>query len=279
MSDTDDLDNEGSFSLLEPFKDKKLRLVITATIIIIIFVFIFISLLSTDSVILLNEPLTNGKDPQFNKKNKSSLNIKPSSSGIELPRKANIPFYKYLISPNTWFNSLNKSSNILREKKESLEFTYNIWIKVFNAEENLDWQQSFETPKILLNRQYSPIILYVPKDNSLRVGMQTDIDTKITFYEINNFFKLQTWQNICLVLEERNLDIFLNGKLKVSYILPSVPYLNTSPIQLFPNYGFYAQVSLITYYNRALNIKEIKNLYKQNKDDKIPYKKNFKNIL
>lgn len=279
MSDTDIPDNEESFSLLEPFQNKKLRLFITAAVIIIIFVFIFISLLSTDSVILLNESLTNGKDPQFNKKNKSSLNIKPSSSGIELPRKANIPFYKYLISPNIWFNSLNKSSNILNKKKESLDFTYNIWIKVFNAEENLDWNQSFDTPKILLNRQYSPIILYVPKDNSLRVGMQTDIDTKITFYEINNFFKLQTWQNICLVLEERNLDIFLNGKLKVSYILPSVPYLNTSPIQLFPNYGFYAQVSLITYYNRSLNIKEIKNIYEQNKDDKIPYKKNFKKIL
>ena len=34
-------------------------------------------------------------------------------------------------------------------------------------------------PKILLNRNYSPIVLYVPKDNILRVGMQTDIDTKI----------------------------------------------------------------------------------------------------
>lgn len=275
-SEDDILDTE-RFSVLEPFKNPMNRKIIIIIIILTVFVFIFIKLLNVDSVILLNQPLTNGKDPQLN--NKYSINVRPSKEGIQLPRKSNFPWYKYIISPNIWFNTINKSSSILSQRSEKLEFTYNIWIKIFNAEENLDWQQSFDVPKILLNRYYSPIILYIPKDNILRVGMQTDIDTKITFYEIPKIFRLQTWENLCVVLQERNLDIFLNGKLKVSYVLPSVPNLNTSPIELFPNYGFYAQVALITYYQRSLNIKEINRLYKQNKGDKVPHKKNFKKIL
>lgn len=266
------------FSILEPFKNPMNRRIIIIVIILTVLVLIFLKLLNIDSVILVNQPITNGKDPQINN-NKYSINIRPSNEGIQLPRKSNFPWWKYIISPNIWFNSINKSSSILNQRSQKLEFTYNIWIKIFNAEENLDWQQSFDIPKILLNKNYSPIILYVPKDNILRVGMQTDIDTKITFYEIPKIFRLQTWENLCVVLQDRNLDIFLNGKLKVSYVLPSVPYLNTSPIQLFPNYGFYAQVGLITYYPRSLNIKEINRLYKQNKDDKIPFKKNFKKIL
>ena len=39
------------------------------------------------------------------------------------------------------------------------------------------------------------------KDN-IRVGMQTDIDTKITFYEIPKFFRLQTWENLSIVLKK-----------------------------------------------------------------------------
>lgn len=267
------------FDPLIIFKNKRSKSIIGAIIIIIIIVFIIIKLLDVDSVVLLDQPITNGKDPQINNKISNSLDIKPSMNGISLPRKPKFPWWKYIVSPNIWMNSLNKNPSILNKKSEKLEFTYNIWIKIFNAEENLDWQQSFEKPKILLNRQYSPILLYVPKDNSFRVGMQTDIDTQITFYEIPNFFKLQTWENLCVVLQERNLDIFLNGKLRVSYVLPKVPYLNTSPIKLFPNYGFYAQTSLITYYKRALNIDEIKIVYKHNKNDKVPFKKNFKRLI
>lgn len=275
-SDEDITIDTDTLSILEPFKNPRNRQIIIAIIILAVLVFIFMKLLNIDSVILLNQAITNGKDPQMYN---NSINIKPSVNGIQLPRKSKFPWWKYIVSPNIWFNGINKSSSILDKRSEKLEFTYNIWIKVFNAEENLDWQQSFDIPKILLNRNYSPIILYVPKDNILRVGIQTDIDTKITFYEIPNIFKLQTWENLCIVLQERNLDVFLNGKIKVSYVLPRVPYLNTSPIQLFPNYGFYAQVSLITYYQRSLDIKEIQNLYQQNKNDKFPHKKNFKKIL
>jgi len=276
MNENNNDSNE--FNPLIIFQNKRSRPIIAGVIILVILVVVIIKMLSIDSVVLLNEVITNGRDPQLNN-GKNSIKIKPSLEGVVLPKKSNTQWWKYIVSPNVWFNNLNKKSILLTKKNEKIEFTYNIWIKIFNAEENLDWQQSFEKPKILLNRQYSPILLYVPKDNTFRVGMQTDIDTKITFYEIPNFFKLQTWENLCVVLQERNLDIFLNGKLKISFVLPTIPYLNNEPIQLFPNYGFYAQVCLITYFPRSLNLDEIQKVYEQNKDDKIPFKRNFKKIL
>ena len=60
------------------------RKIITIIILLTVLVFIFIKLLNVDSVILLNQPITNGKDPQINNNSKYSINVRPSNDGIQL---------------------------------------------------------------------------------------------------------------------------------------------------------------------------------------------------
>ena len=130
-SDEDENANSGTFSVLEPYMNPLNRKIIIIIITLGAIVFLFSKLLNVDSVILLNQPITNGKDPQLN--NKYSTDVTPSSDGIQLPRRSIFPWWKYIISPNVWFNTLNKRASILKKKSENLEFTYNIWIKIFNA--------------------------------------------------------------------------------------------------------------------------------------------------
>lgn len=244
---------------------------------IILFILFFIYLLDLEGVILLNELVTNGKDPQDIYNYRYIKEMKPSSKGLRLPKYKKYPWFN-CINYNAIINKLNRKERKLKEKNNKIEFTYSIWIKIFNAEENLNWQTPYDTPKIILNRNYSPILLYIPNSNTFRIGIQISKDSKINFYEIPNFFRLQRWEHLCVVLQERNLDIFLDGELNISYILPSVPFLNNEDIYLYENYGLYAQCSFITYYNRSLDIKEVKKLYDKNKKDKVPLKKNFKKL-
>ena len=272
-----------TFDNISTLIDKKSNLYIVIIISIIIFIIIFMSLLDLNSVILLNRLITNGKDPQllYNGPKSSSLSL-PSANGLKLPYIKPCEWFQYIINPPKILNSFNINPSILKDRKTTQinKFTYSIWLKIFNVEENYDWKSDYSIPKVLLNCGYSPIILYIPKTNIFRIGMTTNSSNEITFYDIKNLFHIQTWQHLVIVLENKNLDIYLNGLLKVSYILPSIPYFAlNSTIQLFENYGFYAQVSLITYYTKSLNIKEVEILYNQNKDDKVPYKKNFKKIL
>lgn len=272
-----------TFDTISILIDKKSNNLIIIVILIIIFIIIFISLLDLNCVILLNQLITNGKDPQlfYNGPKSSSLSL-PSTDGLKLPYIKPCQWFQYIISPAKILNSFNINPRILKDRKTTQinKFTYSIWLKIFNVEENYDWKSDYSIPKVLLNCGYSPILLYIPKTNIFRIGMTTNNSNEITFYDIKNLFHIQTWQHLVIVLENKNLDVYLNGLLKVSYILPSIPYFAlNSHIQLFSNYGFYAQVCLITYYSKSLNIKEVETLYNQNKDDKVPYKKNFKKIL
>lgn len=247
---------------------------------IIVIIFIIIKLWRNKGIILLNIPISNGDDPNYLKDTNIKVNtvIKPSLEGIPLPLSNSIAkcsWWGYLTSPNRLLNMFNESPKKLSTLSIKLEFSYLMWIKVFNIPGNESWNEDFRLPKILLNRNYAPIILYLPESNKLRVGVQTNNEDQLTFYEIPDFFRLQKWEFLGVCLQERNLDIYLNGELNRSFVLPGVPYLNTSQIYLFPNYGFYARVSLILYFTNCLSPDEMKIYHKMNSNSIIPYNKHF----
>jgi hypothetical protein len=251
--------------------------IIQKIFIVFVLIFLIFRLWKHKGIILLDFPVTNGQNPNYLSKTNPRVNtsITPTNEGIPLPYKINCSWWIYLTSPSKWFNVFNEKAKNLDTLSINLEFTYLIWIKVFNIPGNESWNEDYTLPKILLNRNYAPIILYIPATNRLRVGMQTNNEDQLTFYEIPDFFRLQTWQCLGVGLQDRYLDIYLNGELNRSFVLPGVPYLNTSTIYLFPNYGFFAQVSLILYFMSSLNPDQMKQYYLMNNNSKIPYNKHF----
>lgn len=243
----------------------------------LIIIFLILKLWKHKGIVLLDFPITNGDNPNYLSKTNAKVNtvISPSLEGIPLPYTIKCSWWIYLTSPSKWLNFSNDNPKNLDKLSINLEFTYLIWIKIFNVPGNENWNENYELPKILLNRNYAPIILYLPKTNRLRIGMQTNNQDQLTFYEIADFFKMQRWECLGVCLQERYLDIYLNGELNKSYVLPSVPYLNTSTIYLFPNYGFFSQVSLILYFMSCLNPDQMKEYYLMNNLSIIPYNKHF----
>jgi len=74
---------------------------------------------------------------------------------------------------------------------------------------------------------------------------------------------LQRWNHIAVVLWNRNLDVYLNGKLARSCALKSVPQLNNGSLFLFKDGGFSGDLANLRYYNRAINTDEVYSIYKK----------------
>tara|TARA_Y100000589_G_scaffold331776_1_gene386977 strand:- start:4554 stop:5375 length:822 start_codon:yes stop_codon:yes gene_type:complete len=190
---------------------------------------------------------------------------------------------------STLSNDEQKNGLIIPSKRGSdlpetknLEFTYSFWLRVenvpnnyySNTDNNNDGQQ---IPNYILNRDYSPCIQYLFETNTLRVSMKIDND-KIASYDIKDALKIQNWNHICVILDNRNLDIFINGKFLRSFMLPNVPIIDSSTrrnIKLFENGGTFAEITNIRYFNHKISNYRVKRLYGSNKYTPTPLPNTF----
>lgn len=78
---------------------------------------------------------------------------------------------------------------------------------------------------------------------------------------------LQRWNHIVVVLWNRSLDVYLNGKLARSCTLRSIPQLNNGPLWITQNGGFRGDMASLRYYNRAINPEEVYSIYKRGPEE------------
>jgi len=81
-------------------------------------------------------------------------------------------------------------------------------------------------------------------------------------------FPLQRWNHVVIVLWNRSLDVYLNGKLARSCTLQHIPRLNNSPVYLTQDGGFHGDMASFKYINRAINADEVYALYSNGYDAK-----------
>jgi hypothetical protein len=75
---------------------------------------------------------------------------------------------------------------------------------------------------------------------------------------------LQRWTCINVSVFNQNVDLYIDGKLKISKFLPKPPMpINTVPMVLGPHGGFDGFLSRIKFSNKALNPSEIYQRYKE----------------
>lgn len=89
---------------------------------------------------------------------------------------------------------------------------------------------------------------------------------------------LQKWLSISIVLEQRNLDVFINGTLMGSLLLSNMPVYETHPLYICPNGGFLGYISKFQYYNRTLSIGEIQATMRRGPTSKPPSSLEFKKL-
>lgn len=153
--------------------------------------------------------------------------------------------------------------NLAREQRqipvtsEGMSFTYNFWMYI------ADWQYRFGEKKTIFNKGMNgPEVSLAANQNSLGVNIRTFADASGETCGIDNI-PLQKWVNLAIVLDNRTLDIYVDGRLERSCVLRGVPRLNKSPIKFVPDGGFYGQLSKFRYFNRPISPDEAYSVYSQ----------------
>ena len=170
---------------------------------------------------------------------------------------------------------LNIPADKLHGNSHTNNYSYSIWFYV------TDWSYRLSEEKELLVRggaqgSANPRIVLSPFENNLSVtitthtkaaqppGGGTGIGNASSLgptCSINNF-PLQRWVNLIVSLNNRTLDLYLNGKLVRTCILPAPATIEPdAPVILTPGGGFKGWTSNMQYFTKALNPQEAYNIY------------------
>ena len=72
---------------------------------------------------------------------------------------------------------------------------------------------------------------------------------------------IQKWLHVVVILKQRHLDVFINGKLINSRHLRSIPIYHPARLSVTPNGGFSGFISRFQYHNHSLNIQEVRHYF------------------
>lgn len=183
----------------------------------------------------------------------------------------------------------NDKTVFLSENEPSgLEMTYSVWLNLDGIENttrlnhifnkgSIDTAGDFETasPDVnSINKTYNAPGLYVYRNseggNNLRVYMDSYIKTsnidnlkeQVKSVDIINV-PIKKWVNVVIRVENRVMDVYVNGTLTKRMDLESIPRQNFSDVYLCQNGGFAGSLSDLRYFNKSLNVFQINGIVGQ----------------
>ena len=149
-----------------------------------------------------------------------------------------------------------------------LTFTHTFWLYVN------DWNYRYMTEKFIINKGEGEggFSVYLgAKNNNLYIEfpiLHCNRPERIVYENI----PIQKWVNVTIVLENRYVDLWLNGKLYHSRHLSNVPNLTPGEdMKYLTNGGFSGYLSRIYHYNNNLSKLHIESIFKMGPVDKNPF--------
>ena len=148
-----------------------------------------------------------------------------------------------------------------------------------------DWNYKYGEAKVFLQRpdqedgenSFNPMIFFNNTENNVTVAVdcyssQSDYEAERFFCTINNI-NLQKWVHLGVVINNRTLDVYINGKLTKTCMLPGVPKVNNdSNIDVTPgndidnlndNPGFKGYTSNILFFPKDLTPQQVYDEYRK----------------
>lgn len=162
-------------------------------------------------------------------------------------------------------------ASTIKNNSNSSNYTYSTWFYVN------DWNYRFGEPKVLLGRldddnNASPSIVFDAMENNITISVSCYPQSQSTGLTSNKSivhqcnvknFPLQKWVNLIISLYGRTLDVYIDGKLVRTCVLPGVAKVSTkSDIVVTPNGGFSGWTSNFMYFDNSTNPQEAYNIYK-----------------
>ena len=149
------------------------------------------------------------------------------------------------------------------------DYTYSIWLYINS------WDYKYGLQKVIFERKdqngaVAPQVVLDQAVNNLTVNIATykpsgSDKTPSTHSCVLENIPIQRWANIIVTINNRALDLYLDGKLVRTCVLPGVPMVNPgTPITLCPSgQGFSGYTSNFQYYARTVNPREAYEIYRQ----------------
>jgi hypothetical protein len=170
----------------------------------------------------------------------------------------------------------NPLVNYSENEPTGLEFTYSVWIILNSSKADGKYSHIFNKGIIdasnitingVNNMSNAPGLYVKGNDdgtNTLRVYMDTfsktgpisNIDEQRTTVDISGV-PYNKWVNVIIRVQNRILDIYINGVLTQHKDLGYVPRQNFGDVYVCQNGGFSGKLSDLRYYAKALNVFEI----------------------
>jgi len=159
------------------------------------------------------------------------------------------------------------SPSNLAGSSHSNNMTYSLWFYVS------DWNYRYGEAKYLLVRSNEdkdliPAISLGGLENDLTILMSTyssEKSPKSNIHEctIKNV-PLQKWNHLLVSLYGRSLDVYLDGKLVKTCVLPGIPKTQSNmPLYLTPSGGFAGYTSKLQFFDGPTNPQQAWNIYKE----------------
>ena len=184
--------------------------------------------------------------------------------------------------------TVNKTIFLSENERTGLEFTYSIWLNLDGIDTNTQLKHIFNkgiidtstnfatidsssktlTPSSTLNKTYNAPGLYTYKNNDgsinlriymdsyIQTGNMVDLSGQVQTIEISDV-PIKKWFNTSIRVENRVMDVYINGTLTKRKDLESIPRQNFSDVYVCQAGGFSGNLSDLRYFNKSLNVFEI----------------------
>lgn len=159
-------------------------------------------------------------------------------------------------------------SENMPDSYEGIKYTFSIWIRVENVSANAPWGTNDKTPKTILFNYGCPNIVYLRKENIVRIQiLYLNDDGFSEYYDFDlDYFENQIWTNLIITVNNRNVNIYKNGELYTSKL---IPHINIKTYKLLKigedNNNFNGYIGFLEYFNYVIDNKKIKQIYNSRK--------------
>lgn len=173
---------------------------------------------------------------------------------------------------NTKLTGLNDAKKVTKidsgklAQSNSSNYAYSVWFYI------QDWSYRYGEPKIILGRldrelNPSPSIILGAIENNLKIETSVYPSAQSTTASTHTCnvdnVPVQKWVNAIVSLYGRTMDIYIDGKLVRTCVLPGVAKIaNDASVYITPQGGFSGYTSNINYYANSLNPQEAYNIYR-----------------
>ena len=163
------------------------------------------------------------------------------------------------------------SGNKMVTSEEGIQFAYSFWIYMKNVSGGENWKQNYYEERNIFRKGECPIISYIPELNLFRIGIKTIKNQEnIQKFDVKDV-KFQDWVHFVVSVNNRTLDVFIDGELKNSFTIENVPILNDKALVLGSlKNKINGKITNLRYFNKSLDRHYVQKLYNFNKNKSIP---------